>query len=259
MTREDVIGLPVWKRFSPISLDEMGAVKLMNRIDTKFLASMRQLPVILDRACDDYRVQEIDGIPVADYDTLYFDTERLDMYTRHHNKVLVRNKVRTRTYVGSDLSFLEIKHKNNKGRTKKKRIKIQTSDFGDFSGNDEAVRFLGTQVKYGIDELKPQVRTIFNRITLVNKGKTERLTIDFNLRFVNEQNGISADFGDVMIIELKQDGLVHSDMRDILNDLRIKNVSMSKYCMGTVLTNPDAKSNRFKKKMVYVRKLNDNN
>ena len=60
--------------FAPISLAEMGSVKLMNRIDTKFVVPQILLPVILNAAMGDYFVQEIDNKRVATYDTMYYDT-----------------------------------------------------------------------------------------------------------------------------------------------------------------------------------------
>ncbi|MBP5318972.1 MAG: polyphosphate polymerase domain-containing protein [Paludibacteraceae bacterium] len=246
---------PVWGHFDTIGLEEMSAVKLMNRVDTKFLVPESLLPELLERASAAYRVQVIAGSPIASYDSLYFDTASLDMYTKHHAKKLQRNKVRTRLYVDSDLTFLEVKHKNNKGRTKKKRIKIPVSEFEDFYSDGEALDFLKTQVSYMPDELLPQLHTIFNRITLVDKEKTERLTIDMNLRFVNVQNGNKAELGPVLIIELKQNGLLSSKMRNILLDMSVHPFSMSKYCIGTAMTNPQVKHNRFKPKIQRINKL----
>ena len=96
---------------------------------------------------------------------------------------------------------------------------------------------------------------MFDRITLVNKEKTERLTIDVNLNFENRQTGIIYGFPDIMIIELKQDSSSASMMKSILMDLRIKPQRISKYCLGTVLTNPAAKYNWFKKKLMYINKI----
>ena len=110
--------------FDPISLSEMESVKLMNRIDTKYAVPLSALPAILEAAQNGYYAQEINGTRIATYDTMYYDTETLDMYIRHHDRQLVRQKIRVRQYVESDLTFLEIKRKNNKGRTKKKRISV---------------------------------------------------------------------------------------------------------------------------------------
>ena len=247
--------LSILESFSPISLAEMKSVKLMNRVDTKYVAPVSMLEDLLKNSLSDYRVQVHEGKSVAAYDTLYFDTENLEMYTRHHDKYLTRNKIRTRTYVDSALSFLEVKHKNNKGRTKKKRIVITSEDFHNFNANNDAVEFLKGQVTYNNKELKPQVRTIFNRITLVNNNLTERLTIDFNLRFENKQTGKLSELPNVMIIELKQDGHQNSSMKNILIDLHITPFRISKYCIGTVLTNDNVKYNRFKTKIKYLNKI----
>ena len=109
------------ERFRSIGLDEMDGIRLMNRVDTKFVTTDAMLEEILLRAESEYRVLEIDGIRMSAYDTLYYDTADLEMYMAHHNRRLRRYKVRTRTYLNSGESFLEIKRKNNRGRTKKKR------------------------------------------------------------------------------------------------------------------------------------------
>lgn len=257
ISREEIESWALWEKFDTISLSEMGAVKLMNRIDTKFILPMDHLKQLLEEASKDYRVQVVENKRVASYDSLYFDTFNLEMFTRHHDRQLRRNKVRTRTYVDSDLFFLEVKRKNNKGRTKKKRIQISSEFFEKFQNSSEAVNFLEGVVKYKAADLIPQLHTQFNRITLVDKAKTERLTIDLNLTFVNVQTGITKELGPLAVIELKQDGLVHSKMKDILLSMRVHPYKISKYCIGVSMTNPDAKSNRFKKKLIYIKKLSE--
>ena len=79
--------------FEPITLAQMESVKLMNRIDTKYAVSMAVLPAILEAAQADYYAQEIDGKRIATYDTMYYDTDSLDMYIRHHDRQLVRKYV----------------------------------------------------------------------------------------------------------------------------------------------------------------------
>lgn len=239
----------------PISLAEMNSIKLMNRIDTKFIANTNRLGAILEMASFSYRVQEVEGIRLATYDTLYYDTAQVDMYIRHHDRQLRRQKIRTRTYVDSHLSFLEVKNKTNKGRTKKKRIPIAENVFWDVHQAAESMVFLHERSEYAPEELMPQVRTRFNRITLVNREKTERLTIDLNLRFDNVVTQQAIELPRLMIIELKQDGYAHSDMKEILQTLRIKPTKISKYCMGMALTNSLVKRNRFKTKIRKIKKI----
>ena len=89
----------------------------------------------------------------------------------------------------------------------------------------------------------------------MNPGKTERLTIDMDLHFHNYVTGRDGNMADAVIIELKQDGRLASPMRDILSRHRVKPYRISKYIIGTVLTDPGAKDNRFKEKIRYVEKI----
>ena len=50
---------PLLTHFEPVSLEEMNAVRLMNRIDTKYTTSIDLLPAILLSLQKDYRIQEI--------------------------------------------------------------------------------------------------------------------------------------------------------------------------------------------------------
>ena len=98
----------------PITLDEMSGVKLMNRIDTKYLVTEAQLHDILLGIRDSYYAQEVEGNRLSPYSTVYYDTPDLRMYMIHHDRHLVRDKVRVRTYVDSNLTFCEVKHKTTR-------------------------------------------------------------------------------------------------------------------------------------------------
>ena len=250
----------ILQQFAPISLSEMESVKLMNRIDTKYVISMQTLPALLQMAEENYFVQEIAGKRTGDYDTTYYDTEDLDMYIRHHDRQLVRQKIRVREYVESRLFFLEIKRKNNKGRTKKKRIALPSAQLtADMIGQGkEPIRvdaFIAKKSRYLYEQISPRLRTQFTRITLVNKQKTERLTIDTLLGFTNIRSGVHVSCPELVIIELKRDGNQPSPMIGITQQLRIKPLKISKYCIGTALTTPEVKQNRFKAKIRKINKL----
>jgi hypothetical protein len=229
----------------------MSGVKLMNRTDTKFVTNMEKLHQLLEMAQEDYFVQEIDGGRNLEYDTTYFDTTQFDMYNQHQCNHTNRQKIRFRTYCISGLQFMEVKTKNNHGRTKKKRIEVTDMNLAEQEKSD----FLGKYLRYGVDTLQPALNNHFSRITLVNKGMTERLTIDQQLRFHNLVSGTDRDMGDLVIIELKRDGLVYSPILEMLRKLRIQPHGFSKYCMGSALTNNELRVNRFKRKLIEVNKL----
>lgn len=238
--------------FNPISLEEMKSVKLMNRTDTKFVTNTSKLCELLKMAQHDYNVQEIDGERNLEYDTTYFDTKAFDMYTMHQCGHANRQKIRFRTYCISDLQFMEVKTKNNHGRTKKKRIEVNDMDLND----EEKRHFLKKHLRFEVDTLQPALSNHFSRITLVNKGMTERLTIDTGLRFHNLLNGKDKDMGQLVVIELKRDGLVYSPVLHMLRQLRIQPHGFSKYCMGSALTGNDhLPVNRFKRKLIEINKL----
>ena len=237
--------------FSPISLEQMSGVKLMNRTDTKFVTNTERLRQLLEMAREDYYVQEIDGERNLEYDTTYFDTTRFDMYNQHQWGHTNRQKIRFRTYCISGLQFMEVKTKNNHGRTKKKRIEVADMDVQD----EEKRLFLAKHLRYGVDTLQPALNNHFSRITLVNKGKTERLTIDSALSFNNLVSGKHLDMGPLVVIELKRDGQVFSPVLEMLRQLRIHPHGFSKYSMGSAMTNPELQVNRFKRKLIEVDKL----
>ena len=234
----------------------MDGVKLLNRVDTKYLTREAVLlEVLADAAASGYRALETAGTKISTYNSVYFDTPGMKMFLDHRNRRLVRQKVRTREYLDSETAFLEIKRKNNHGRTKKKRIGIDPSEMMDFAEDRAAVDYLAGHSWFTAEEIHPVLSTAFRRITLVNPSRTERLTIDTSLVFNNYQTGKKASLEDAVIIELKQDGHAASRMKGILLDHRVKPVRMSKYCVAVTLTDPLARSGRFKMKVRTIEKI----
>lgn len=247
------------RQFAPITLDEMSGIRLMNRTDTKFVTTREMLERLLLLAQPDYYVQQIDDSRIAAYYTVYFDTPDCAMYTAHETGHTNRQKIRVRSYVDSHLNFLEVKTKNNRSRTKKKRVSLDNFDPENndcFSMLDTRFSaFLRENLRYAPQLLCRQLENRFDRITLVNRGKTERLTIDTHLRF---HNLVTDDFrfmNDVVIIELKRDGLVPSPILGHLRQLRIKPHGFSKYVIGSALTNNALHCNRLKPKLNDITKI----
>ena len=237
--------------FSPITLDEMSGIKLMNRIDTKFVTTRDRLLLLLDMARDEYRAQDLRGNRLSRYETTYFDTHDFAMYRIHQAGHAGRQKIRFRTYVSSNLQFMEVKTKNNHGRTKKKRIPVSDMNLAD----EQKRLFLAAHLRYDADSLQPAIRNQFDRITLVNHAKTERLTIDTNLAFHNLVSGEEREMNPLVVIELKRDGLCYSPVLEMLRQLRIQPHGFSKYCMGSALTNAQLPVNRFKLKLIEINKI----
>ena len=240
--------------FAPISLEQMSEVKLMNRIDRKFVTTTDRLYKLLQMARQDYYIQEINGERNPEYDTTYFDTVAFDMYNQHQWNHANRQKIRFRTYCISGLQFMEVKTKNNHGRTKKKRMKVSDMNVCE----SEKRTFLSKHLNYQADTLQPVLNNHFHRITLVNKAKTERLTIDSALCFHNLVSGKDKDMGNLVIIELKRDGLCFSPVLEMLHQLHIHPHGFSKYCMGSALTNTQLPIHRFKSNLIEINKIMKN-
>lgn len=310
MNFEQLNDLAVWRRMPTLDLDRIAAVRLMNRVDTKYLVDERRCMELLELAADQYYVQIIDDCRACRYATLYYDTPQWDMYHLHHNRRLTRQKIRTRTYVETGVTYLEVKNKSNKGRTHKRRMALDRSLFAAAATDTAAADFLRREARYAPEALSPSLATRFVRVTLVNHAMTERLTIDFDLHFDNVRavgggnkdmngrrdmntigcgnmntigrgdmdingcgdngmtgmdncfrpaaeasHGHTASLGRLVVIELKQDALAPSPMKQILAQLRVKPFKLSKYCIGEALTNPLVKHNRFKAKIRAIGKM----
>ena len=234
-----------------LSLDELDKVKLLDRQDTKFVFNQDQLPVILEKIRPFYKILEISNDLVFNYDTTYFDTDDFLFYNQHHNENRKRFKVRFRKYSSNNKSFFEIKIKNNKNRTLKKRLLVD--EMNEYLGEQErdlVSRIIGLPP----DQLTSKLELKFSRITLTDNSFNERLTIDTNL---SAKNGISSKIFDQLVIsEIKQKKYdTKSDFIQILRGLKIQEMRFSKYCMGVLHLNDNVKYNRFKPKLLQINKI----
>lgn len=241
-------------QFDPISLEEMDAVKLMRRIDSKYVFSIDKLPALLEMAKDSFRMVEIEGYREQIYETTYFDTTDFRMFHVHHNGRSTRHKIRLRHYIYSKQEFLEVKQKNNKGETIKTRIGGHPAIR--IINSETNFRFLNKNTPYNPDELYPMLGNRFIRLTLVNKNFKERVTLDYNIEFTNLINGEDKKCPGVCIAEVKCN---RDDRRgaftSLINQLRIMPCGFSKYCVGMAMLNPDVKSNLFKPRLKAIDKL----
>ena len=232
-------------------MKELDTVRLLDRKDTKFVFNQIHLPLILEKVKPFYKILEINNDRVFTYDTTYFDTDDFLFYNQHHNGEKKRFKIRLRTYSSTNQSFFEIKIKNNKDRTVKKRLPI-----------DGINKYLGEQEKDLVSEIiglppnqiTPKLNVQFSRITLTDNSFNERLTIDTN---ISAKNGSGSKiFNQLVISEIKQIKYdPKSDFIQILRNLKIQEMRFSKYCMGMLYVNKEIKYNRFKPKLLRINKI----
>ncbi len=239
------------KLFKPISLEKMDEVKLMNRIDTKYVLPVSLLPDLLQSISSQYMSLVIESENLSRYRTLYFDSPEFRFYHDHHNGRRPRFKIRFREYTVTSTVFCEVKQKNNKNRTIKKRIKA--GDIPD-TITEPYLSFIRKHIPDPPLDLQPAVWSDFSRITLVNNNFRERVTIDTDLGFNDAHR--SAGLPHVAVAEIKRDtGSGSSFISDELSSRKIFPVNLSKYCTGITLLKDQIKYNRFKEKLLYLKKL----
>ena len=231
--------------FPSISLEEVQKASLLKRKDRKYLFSFSHLPEVLGRVLEDYRVLEIEGIRSHEYSTYYYDTSDLDMYHMHHRGRANRHKLRFRKYGTSGSYFLEVKKKNAKGITSKKRIPTDGMEASILKQKEE---FLTTYTPYRYDGMAMMLENGFNRITL-----------DYQLRFSGNGSGVELEFPGISIAEIKfASHLSGSPFHAALRKSKITQRRFSKYAIGMALVNPELKQNRFKEKVRRVHRINSN-
>ncbi len=231
----------------------MDGVQLMNRTDTKFMFNRDTLLEILPALETQYRVLEVEGVRVNRYQTLYYDTPGFTHYLQHQNGKKHRYKIRKREYVESNLAFLEVKEKSNKGRTAKSRVKLPVLTA---ILDEKNLSFIERKADY-IENLEPKLWNSFTRTTLVDTVAGERVTLDTNISF--HFNGKTKDVPFLVIAEVKQDGANrHSGFIRHMKERLIRPEGISKYCLGVTMLYDNIKSNTFKEKILHINKLKPN-
>ncbi len=239
------------EQFSPVYLDQLGRAALMDRQETKYIFRDKKISNLLPELKADYRVLDIEGLRICNYRTVYYDTPDYLFFQQHQRGAGQRWKIRQRTYLNSQRNFLEVKHKDNRKRTRKKRIETE-NNLDRFTKSEG--RFLSATLPFPVEELHPILEVRYTRTTLVNNDNLERITLDSRLAFDNGQTSLALD--GLMIAEVKQAG--YNPGSPFMAQLKMKGIrssAFSKYCIGISLLNPGIKHNRFKPTLHQVDNL----
>lgn len=238
-------------QFEPIRLAQMEAVALQDRTDTKYAMTLRQWQLVLPALRESYQVLDVDGVRLSAYQTLYFDTPDFALFRRHQTGRPERCKIRSRRYVDSGLAFLEVKFKTRQDRTLKRRLRTPSLVTG---RTPDVEAFLGDCLPQGVPPLEPKLWNEFTRITLVNRRRPERLTIDLNVRFFHDHDAIALP--GIVVAEVKQAGRQHdSEFMRLMQAQHVRPTAFSKYCLGVAVLYPAVPHNHFKPLLGLVSKL----
>lgn len=237
--------------FHQVSLEQINAAKLMNRVDHKFILTRHQLFHMIPELYENYCSLNVGDVNNQHYTSTYFDTHDLAMYYAHHNQRAGRYKIRQRMYNTTGDAFLEIKYKDNKGVTHKTRVetskKLKHISYPFFD-------FVSDNTVYHPLSLKPVLTNEFCRFTLVNKFMNQRITVDTGLGFYQNDNEVKLP--ELVVVEVKSTrDDIDTAIFNILHSQGIKPRGMSKYCVGMALLNPELKQNLFKRKINQIKQL----
>jgi hypothetical protein len=237
--------------FEPTSLPEISDVRLLKRMDTKYIFPEAILPGLLTDLAQDYYVLDVNGLRMQHYKTRYFDTPDFELYHQHHNGQRARYKLRVRSYLDTELDFLEVKRKDNHNWTQKSRMASEEMP----TSQSQAVKsFLEDTFPVNRSVYVPKIVNSFCRIALVSKHDQERLSIDLDIRFLSP----AAQFAlpGVVVAEVKQPQFsIHSAFMQKMRQAGHRPISFSKYCVGVALAYPHLKRNKFKPLLLNLQNL----
>lgn len=237
-----------------IGLTELNeAAALQTRVDRKYVLNQAEADTVLESLSSALaggtapRVLEIDGTRGSSYESVYFDTPDLLSYRMAAHARRRRFKLRTRSYVDSEQSFLEMKTRGARSTTVKDRLEYDfaTSDVLTRDGReyaDAALDALGLTDPRRL-ELVPTLVTRYVRTTLFLGGSRSRATIDTELRW-EAADGQGLDRPGLVIIETKS-GSRTSEVDRVLWAHGHRPSTISKFGTGLAALRPDLPSNKW--------------
>ncbi len=239
----------LFARFRPISLEALNAkAAMLERLDNKYVVQGPVLHALAAPLAEAFDVLEIDGRRSFTYETCYFDDPELRSYHDHHQGRRQRMKVRVRRYVEAGLCFVEVKLKDRRGITVKKRMPCSPDAIDRLDDAALAHVSRSHQLVYCRPferPLEPVLQMRYRRATLVARVGGERMTVDTDLQFFGQGASRATEAG-TFIVETKSafgNGLADAILRT--RHLHPTN-GCSKYCVGMSLTGAVQKFNRFR-------------
>ena len=158
---------------------------LLTRIDRKYVLPRSALDAVLGDLDPAVRVLDIDGVRSSAYESVYFDTPELTSFLMAAHPRRRRFKIRTRTYVDSAQSYLEVKTRGGRGVTVKDRLPYALDDRATLTTEgrqytDTVLDEADIEGAQGQD-LVPTLMTRYLRTTLFVPESSSRATIDTGL------------------------------------------------------------------------------
>ncbi|GAA2996431.1 polyphosphate polymerase domain-containing protein [Actinokineospora diospyrosa] len=219
----------------PIWLDELvERAELLTRVDRKYVLSVPAAEALLSALPAGTRVLDIDGRREFGYRSTYLDTpDRQSFHTSGCSRRR-RWKVRTRTYLDSGSSWLEVKTLAARGRTVKQRI-AHPDDRLTGEGREFVAGIVGAEVTR---HLRPVLVTGYRRRTLFLPRDGARVTVDVDLGWTSLANARELARPELVLVETKC-GSTPSAVDRLLWSRGLRPERISKYGVGMVALHPD--------------------
>lgn len=240
----DDTGLELVADLPPISLADINDVAdLQRRVDRKYIVTAEQLADTVEHLAHRLAALDIDGRRAFAYESTYFDTDDLQSFHDAAHRRRRRFKVRTRSYLDTGTTMLEVKTRGGRGETVKHR---QPHDFDDRTAlGKQAHDFVDATLGHtGLARtLSPTLATTYRRTTLADLDDIARVTIDADLwccDALDHRIGLPDRF----VLETKSTSSPSATDHHLWT-IGVRPESMSKYATGLAALDRSLPSNKW--------------
>ncbi len=254
------------ENWSSIGLEELNErAAMQTRVDRKYLLDLATAARLFPSIPGPVAVLEMQGQRSFAYDSVYFDTADLLSYRQAAFGRRRRYKVRTRTYLDSAQTFLEVKTEGVRAATVKERIPYRCADRARLTaaGHDYLGQALGELLgQHKTSDFFPVLTTGYRRTTLLLE-QTElnpvasRMTIDTGLYWsplhrlavgAKSPYRLESSYGaqGLVVVETKS-GQSPSIADRYLWRAGIRPSKISKYATGLAALNPQLPANKWQR------------
>lgn len=235
-----------------IGLEELNAAAaLQTRIDRKYLVPAEKFTQLFNGFQAEMYVLDSNGLRIFPYDSVYFDTPDLRSYFLAAHGRRRRWKVRTRSYLDSGVSFLEVKTEGSRSATVKERIPYDPADRSIITAEGaqyiaETLRGTGQSPPAG---LAPVLETVYGRITLYLPASNSRATIDLDVAW-SLPGQAPLVMSDQVVVETKS-GSAPGQLDKYLWHNGVRPARISKFATGLATLMPQLPGNRWHRALVH--------
>lgn len=226
-------------KLETISLDQYinADIWFEKRKDYKFLIPNNKINDIVNDLKHDYLCVENKNKYHFQYTNHYLDTKDFALFNQHRKQQANRIKIRERHYHQNNAKFLELKVKSKYGYTTKLRESLNTVNKNNFDFIHQAL--YSHNLNY--NDLQKSLSIQYNRIVLLKKDNTQRISIDFDLNTYDSKYTKNL-LPKHCVLEIKSIKYPKKTIK-LLYKHKIKQTPFSKYCIAICLLKENIKTN----------------